>query len=145
MCWSCSPVWEVFQHFAPLLYIQTCVDLPRQQATAAYLNRQGGVRSAQLLNAARRLLFWARTHVALHQSNVYSRRFEQRCSQSAAAVLCEEYGDSDLCHAHWRVTRTGASVEFGFGVTRTKQSPFEPLDQVPLKLLSAKVGYYCWL
>ena len=52
----------------PVAVQSTCVDSHRQQATAAYLNRQGGVRSAQLLNAARRLLFWARTHVALHQS-----------------------------------------------------------------------------
>ncbi|KAI3374147.1 hypothetical protein L3Q82_006008 [Scortum barcoo] len=33
------------------------------RAAAAYINRQGGVRSAQLLNIARKLLHWAHTHL----------------------------------------------------------------------------------
>ena len=33
------------------------------KATAAYINRQGGVRSAQLLSLARQLLCWAHPHL----------------------------------------------------------------------------------
>lgn len=56
-------VWKVIQHFAPLLQNQHVLIRTDNKATAAYINRQGGVRSAQLLNIARRLLRWAHTHL----------------------------------------------------------------------------------
>ncbi|XP_053289751.1 LOW QUALITY PROTEIN: uncharacterized protein LOC128450365 [Pleuronectes platessa] len=55
-------VWKVLQHFAPLLRDQHILVRTDNKATAAYINRQGGVRSAQLLNIARRLLLWTHTH-----------------------------------------------------------------------------------
>ncbi|XP_033980402.1 uncharacterized protein LOC117477766 [Trematomus bernacchii] len=56
-------VWRVIQHFAPLLFNQHVLIRTDNRAAAAYINRQGGVRSAQLLSTARRLLCWAQTHV----------------------------------------------------------------------------------
>ena len=56
-------VLKVIQHFAPMLtnqHVMICTD---NKATAAYINRQGGVRSAQLLSIARQLLCWAHTHL----------------------------------------------------------------------------------
>ena len=55
-------VWKVVQHFAPVLKNQHVLIRTDNKATAAYINRQGGVRSAQLLNIARQLLCWARAH-----------------------------------------------------------------------------------
>ena len=55
-------VWKVLQHFASLLRDQHILIRTDNKATAAYINRQGGVRSAQLLNIARRLLLWTHTH-----------------------------------------------------------------------------------
>ena len=54
-----------------LLSVQRVIQLRNQhvlirtdnKAAAAYINRQGGVRSVQLLNTARRLLLWARAHL----------------------------------------------------------------------------------
>ena len=56
-------VLKVVQHFAPMStnqHVMICTD---NKATAAYINRQGGVRSAQLLSIARQLLCWAHTHL----------------------------------------------------------------------------------
>ncbi|KAK5932172.1 hypothetical protein CgunFtcFv8_003898 [Champsocephalus gunnari] len=56
-------VWRVIQHFAPLLWNHHVMIRTDNKTAAAYINRQGGVRSAQLLDTARRLLCWARTHM----------------------------------------------------------------------------------
>ena len=56
-------VLKVVQHFAPMLTNQHVMIRTDNKATAAYINRQGGVRSAQLLCIARQLLCWAHTHL----------------------------------------------------------------------------------
>ncbi|KAK5883801.1 hypothetical protein CesoFtcFv8_020091 [Champsocephalus esox] len=56
-------IWRVIQHFAPLLWNHHVLIRTDNKTAAAYRNRQGGVRSAQLLDTARRLLCWARTHI----------------------------------------------------------------------------------
>ncbi|KAI3374153.1 hypothetical protein L3Q82_006016 [Scortum barcoo] len=56
-------VWKVIQHFAPLLQNQHVLIGTDNRAVAAYITRQGGVCSAQLLNIARKLLDWAHTHL----------------------------------------------------------------------------------
>ena len=56
-------VRRVIQYFAPLLRNQHVLIRTDNKAAAAYINRQGGVRSAQLLNTARPLLIWARAHL----------------------------------------------------------------------------------
>ncbi|KAK5905122.1 hypothetical protein CesoFtcFv8_006620 [Champsocephalus esox] len=56
-------VWRVIQHFAPLLWNHHVMIRTDNKTAAAYINRQGGVRSAQLLDTARRLSCWARTHM----------------------------------------------------------------------------------
>jgi len=54
---------RVIQHFAPLLRNQHVLIRTDNKAASAYINRQGGVWSAQLLNTARRLLLWAHAHL----------------------------------------------------------------------------------
>ncbi|XP_033996615.1 LOW QUALITY PROTEIN: uncharacterized protein LOC117490940 [Trematomus bernacchii] len=56
-------VRRVIQYFAPLLRNQHVLIRTDNKAGAAYINRQGGVRSAQLLNTARPLLICARAHL----------------------------------------------------------------------------------
>ena len=59
---------------------------------------------------------------------------EPRGSQSAAAVLCEEYTRLRP------VSRTLAHQwDLALVLRALSKAPFEPLEQVPLKLLSAMV------
>ena len=56
-------VLKVIQHFAQMLTNQHVMIRTNNKATAAYINPQGGVRSAQLLSIAGQLLCWAHTHL----------------------------------------------------------------------------------
>ncbi|KAK2891979.1 hypothetical protein Q8A73_017644 [Channa argus] len=56
-------VWNVLQHFAPVLLDCHVLVHTDNTTTASYINRQGGVRSSRLLSIARRLLLWAHSHL----------------------------------------------------------------------------------
>uniref|UniRef100_UPI003AAB97E8 uncharacterized protein n=1 Tax=Centroberyx gerrardi TaxID=166262 RepID=UPI003AAB97E8 len=65
-----STVLLVLNHFAPLIRGRDVLIRTDNQTTAAYINRQGGVRSAHLLREATELWLWAHTNLrsmrALH-------------------------------------------------------------------------------
>ena len=73
-------VWKVTEHFAPLLQNQHVLIRTDNKATAAYINRQGGVRSAQLLKTApsQTAAALGAHKLSLQQSSVFSRCIEQR-------------------------------------------------------------------
>ncbi|KAF0027027.1 hypothetical protein F2P81_019768 [Scophthalmus maximus] len=58
-----STVLKVLHHFAPLLRDQHVLVRTDNKTAAAYINRQGGVRSARLLETARSLLLWAHANL----------------------------------------------------------------------------------
>lgn len=70
-------VFLVLQHFAPLLRGRHVLVRSDNCTTVAYINRQGGVRSAALLSMAENLWMWASEHLrslkALHVPGVENR------------------------------------------------------------------------
>ena len=130
-------VWKVIQHFVPLLQNQHVLICTDNKAKAAYINQQGGVRSARLLNMVERNL-----------------AFSAVKTYAAAISSCHEgLGDrSVFCHPlmkrflrgvrrHRPVSRSLAPQwDLALVLRMLIKAPFEPLDQVPLKFLSAKTA-----
>ena len=62
-CLELSTVLKVLKHFASLLIDKHVVVRTDNMTAAAYINRQGGVRSARLLEIARDLLQWSHANL----------------------------------------------------------------------------------
>ena len=129
-------VWKVIQHFAPLLQNQHVLIRTDNKATAAHINQQGGVRSAQLLMVDRNLAF----------STVKT--------YAAAISSCHEgFGDRSVfshplmkrfLRGVWRHRPVSRSLapqwDLALVLRALIKAPFKPLDQVPLKFLAAKTA-----
>ena len=126
----------MIQHFAPLLQNQHVLIHTDNKATAAHINQQGGVRSAQLLMVDRNLAF----------STVKT--------YAAAISSCHEgFGDRSVfshplmkrfLRGVWRHRPVSRSLapqwDLALVLRALIKAPFEPLDQVPLKFLAAKTA-----
>lgn len=62
-CLELSTVLKVLKHFCPLVKGKHVVVQTDNTTTAVYINRQGCVRSASLLELARSLLLWSHANL----------------------------------------------------------------------------------
>nr|XP_020444839.1 uncharacterized protein LOC109953712 [Monopterus albus] len=85
-CLELATVLKVVKHFAPVLkgrHVMVCSD---STTAVAYINRQGSVRSVQLLEIARELLLWA------HQNLLSIRAVHVPAKQNCTADLMSRGG-----------------------------------------------------
>ena len=96
-CLELSTVLKVLKHFAPKVAGRHVVVQTDNVTAAAFINRQGGVRSARLLEIARSLLLWSHSHLlslrAVHIPGILNR----------AADLMSRGGPS---HNEWKLNPT---------------------------------------
>lgn len=110
-CLELSTVLKVLKHFAPLLRDKHVLVRTDNMTAAAYINRQGGVRSARLLEIARSLLLWAHANLrsirALHIPGVQNRaadlmsrggpsQNEWRLNSTLTQELWDRFGESEI-------------------------------------------------
>ncbi|XP_034723628.1 uncharacterized protein LOC117942325 [Etheostoma cragini] len=96
-CLELSTVLKVLKHFTPMVTGRHVVVRTDNITAAAFINRQGGIRSARLLEIARCLLLWAHSHL-LSLKAVYIPGILNR-----AADLMSRGGPS---HNEWRLNPT---------------------------------------
>ncbi|XP_028430855.1 uncharacterized protein LOC114553714 [Perca flavescens] len=96
-CLELSTVLKVLKHFPPKVAGRHVVVQTDNVTAAAFINRQGGVRSARLLEIARSLLLWSHSHLlslrAVHIPGILNR----------AADLMLRGGPS---HNEWKLNPT---------------------------------------